>query len=164
MIIVSGLEPKQYNVTAEGFTELQGHLKLLKQRRKELAGELSEISSQSTDLGAREDSAFALHQNQATEFDGQIELLERILGMAVVIEGPNDFDVIRLGAKACIELDGKEHCYKLVGPLEADPAENKISDESPLGRTLLGKRVKDRFDVVSPAGQHMNARVLRIHA
>jgi transcription elongation factor GreA len=163
MITLSGLEPKHYSITPEGLNELEGQLEELKHKRKEVAAQLYEITSQSTELGAREDSTFALHQNQATELDGQIDLLERIIGMVTIIERPSTFDAVQLGSRVCIKLDGKEHCYRLVGALEADPLEDKISNESPLGQSLMGRKVNETFDVASPTGQHMTATVIRIH-
>lgn len=162
MIIVSGLEPKQYKITTEGVEELRRQLERLRHKRMEVADEIREITSQSTELGSLVDSTRAMNHNQAIEIDGEITLLERIIAMAHPITRPASNEKVEVGSRVCIDLNGKEHCYLIVGALEADPAEDKISDESPLGRSLVGKRVGDKVEIVSPAKQHITATVIRI--
>jgi transcription elongation factor GreA len=162
MITISGLESKQYRITAEGINELQQQLEDLKQQRRDVANEMREITSQSTDLGALEDSTLAINQNQATEVDGQIALLERIIGMAEIIKKPATNDRVQLGSRVTLRLDSKEQTFTIVGPVEADPLEGRISDESPLGEALLGKKVDEKFEVSLPADQHASAIILRI--
>lgn len=162
MINISGLEPKQYNITPEGIKYLQEQLEELKQKRAGVADQIREITSQSTDLGAREDSTFAFNQNQATELDGQIYLLERIIGMAHPITKPDTNDHVQLGSQVTVDLDGKEQSYALVGPVEANPLEGRISDESPFGQSLLGKKLNDKVEVVSPTNQRTLATIVRI--
>jgi transcription elongation factor GreA len=162
MIVISGLEAKQYSITAEGLQELQQQLDDLKQRRREVAEEMRDITSQSTDQGALEDSTLSLNQNQATEIDGQISLLERIIGMADIIEKPSDTSTVQPGSKVTVKLDGKESAYIIVGAVEADPLEGKISTDSPLGQSLLGKKVGDTVEAVSATGQHTVTEVVAI--
>lgn len=162
MIIVSGLAPKRYSITSNGVTELRQQLNELKRRRMEVASEMREITSQSTDIGALEDSTLTINQNQATELDGQIELLERIIGMAEIIQPPKRSDVVQLGSRVRLDMGGRERTYTLVGAVEADPMDGKISDESPLGRCLLGKRVHEQCEVVSPSNHRIAATITRI--
>lgn len=162
MIAVSGLEAKPYNVTHEGIRELREQLQALKHRRRVIAQEMREITSQTTDLGVLEDSTFTLNQNQATEIDGQIDLLERIIGLAQIIKKPAATDRVQLGSQVTIKLDGEERTYTIVGSVEADPLEGKVSDASPLGQSMLGKRVNDQFELVSPTGQRIPATIIRI--
>jgi transcription elongation factor GreA len=162
MIVISGLEPKQYQITAEGMEELQQQLEELKQRRKDVAGEMHEISSQTTDLGALEDSTMTINQNQATEIDGQITLLERIIGKAEIITKPASNDVVLIGSVVTVERDGKEQTFTIVGPVEADPLEGKLSNESPFGQSLVGCKVGDRVEMLTPSEQRTSAVVTRI--
>jgi len=162
MITISGLEPKKYKITAEGIQELQEQLSELKQKRREVASEMREITSQSTDMGALEDSTLTLIQNKATELDGEIMLLERVLGLAHVITKPTKHDHVQLGSQVTVELDGKAHAYILVGPVEADPEEGKISDESPLGQSLVGKKIGEQVEIVIPGKPTRTAKVTKI--
>jgi transcription elongation factor GreA len=162
MITINGLEAKRYRVTAAGLDELNRLLGHLRAQRMEVADELHDISSQSNTSSALEDSTFSMDQNKAIELDGQIDLLERIIGFAVVVEPPKDRSTVSFGAQVLLNVDGKEHTYSLVGAVEADPSEGKISDECPLGQSLVGKKVGDTVQVPLPAKQSTTATVLRI--
>jgi transcription elongation factor GreA len=86
--------------------------------------------------------------------EGRIQELERLLATARVIEEPTArVDYVRLGAHVkVVDSDGEEETYYLVGSHEADPRRRLISNESPIGRAILGKRFGDEVTVVAPAG------------
>ena len=76
--------------------------------------------------------------------------------------GPDaDHSVVRIGSTVTIELDGEEETYTIVGAVEAKPSAGRISNESPVGRALLGHRVGDEVTIETPAAT-MKARILRI--
>jgi transcription elongation factor GreA len=162
MINLTGLEPKTYRITPEGIAELQRQLDDLLQRRRAAAEEIREISSQSTDAGSRVDSTFAQNRNEASELDAQIALCERIISLAEPIEQPSDNNEVRLGSEVTLRWDGQQRSYRLVGSVEADPLEGRISDESPLGKSLIGKRVEDSLEVSAPDGEKHQAQVVSI--
>lgn len=162
MIVLSGLEPKTYLVTPEGMQELQEQLDDLKRRRREAAEAIREMASQTTDMGSRIDSTFAANRNDASELDAEIGLLERIIALADIIETPDNVSEVRVGSRVTVQLDGKQQTYRLVGVIEADPGDGKISNESPLGKSLLGKRGGESFEIVTPAGNHTPAKVVDI--
>lgn len=160
MITINGLEAKRYRITEAGLRELRQQLYDVKKLRMAVADELRDISSQSNLASALEDSTYAVDQNRAIELDGQIELLERIIGLAELIQPPPDAAEVHVGSRVYVTIDGTEHAYIIVGAVEADPSEGKISDESPLGCSLLGKKVGDTVPV--PARQAITAIVQRI--
>jgi transcription elongation factor GreA len=163
MITISGLEPKRYRITPEGIQELQQQLRDLRQTRKETVSEMSDVASQTTDIAIPdEDSTVIQNQNQVAELDGQIALLERIIAMANVIERPTATDQIRIGSRITVDVDGKQSTYTLVGRIEADPSEGKISDESPLGKLLLNKKTHERLELHAPANQKTTITILDI--
>lgn len=162
MSITNSLEPKQYSVTVEGIKELQQELEDLKLRRKQATDELREITSQSSDVAARGDSTTAVSQSHISEIDGRIYLLERIIAMADIIEKPTTQDQVQIGSKVSVELDGEEQSYTIVSVVEADPVQGKISNESPFGQSLLGKKVHEQFEIISPARRPRTAAILRI--
>jgi len=87
--------------------------------------------------------------------EGRIQELERLLSTAKVIEEPASGrpDYVRMGSHIKVrDTDGEEETYYLVGSHEADPRHGQISNESPIGRALIGKRVGDEVTVVAPAG------------
>ena len=113
-------------------------------------------------MGARVDSAFAASRNEASGLDAEINLLERIIALAVIIERPSDTAHVQLGSRVSLQIDGKQCDYSLVGVIEADPGEGRISDESPLGHSLLGKQVGEQLEIRTPAGLRRCAQILAI--
>src|SRR5918912_995167 len=95
--------------------------------------------------------------------EGRIQELERLLSSAKVIEEPTTkADYVRMGGHVkVVDSEGEEETYYLVGSHEADPGRGLISNESPIGRALIGKRVGDEVSVVAPAGA-FTLRVLEI--
>jgi transcription elongation factor GreA len=95
--------------------------------------------------------------------EGRILELERLLASAKVIEEPTvRGDFVRMGAHIkVVDSEGDEETYYLVGSHEADPRKGLISNESPIGRALIGKRVGDEVTVVAPAGA-FNLKILEI--
>jgi len=86
--------------------------------------------------------------------EGRIQELEQLLASAKVIEeSTTKADFVRMGAHIkVVDNEGEEETYYLVGSSEADPRKGLISNESPIGRALIGKRVGDEVTVVAPAG------------
>jgi transcription elongation factor GreA len=95
--------------------------------------------------------------------EGRIQELERLLSAAKLIEEPTTkADYVRMGSHIkVVDQDGEEETYYLVGSHEADPRHGLISNESPIGRALIGKRVGDEVTVVAPAGS-FSLKVLEI--
>lgn len=164
MIVISGLEPKKYRITQDGIKELEQQLQELKDERPEIAEEISEMSSQSTvsATNALEESGLALERNRAQEVQDQIALLERIIAMAEVVAGPDGNKTVQIGSQVTVMIDGHKQELRLVGPIEADPSDGKVSDESPLGQSMLGKAVGDKVTIASPSGQVIEATIKSI--
>ena len=95
--------------------------------------------------------------------EGRIQELERLLAAAKLIEEPTTkADYVRMGSHVkVVDPEGEEETYYLVGSHEADPRKGLISNESPIGRSLIGKRVGDEVTVVAPAGS-FNLKILDI--
>lgn len=95
--------------------------------------------------------------------EGRIQELERMLAAAKLIEEPTTkADFVRMGSHIkVVDSEGDEETYYLVGSHEADPRRGLISNESPIGRALIGKRVGDEVTVVAPAGA-FNLKILEI--
>ncbi|MBV9325274.1 MAG: transcription elongation factor GreA [Chloroflexi bacterium] len=96
--------------------------------------------------------------------EGRIQELERLLSNAKVIEEPasGGADYVRMGSHIKVsDSEGEAETYYLVGSHEADPRRGLISNESPIGRALIGKRVGDEVTVVAPAGA-FNLKILEI--
>ena len=140
-------------LTREGYENLKEELVNLKTvRRKEVAERLK----QAIDFGAlSENSEYDDAKNEQAFIEGRIQTIEATLHNAQVIEdGTHSSGVINIGSYVTVrdvEFDDVEE-YRIVGTSEADPMQNKISNESPLGAALLGKRQGQTIKVDAPAG------------
>lgn len=139
---------KHYQITLEGKKELETELTELKARRGEVADKIAEAR----DFGDLSENA---EYDAAREEQGLLETriaeIEDIINNAEIIKGGSK-KAIGLGSKVELTTSGKKFSYILVGPVEADPLEGKISNESPLGVALFGKKVDDKATISTPKG------------
>lgn len=153
---------KKNILTYEGLQKLEEELHDLKvNKRKEVAQKIKEAREQG-DLS--ENAEYDAAKNEQRDIELRIEEIDKILKNAeVVIEDEVDFDVINIGCKVRIyDLGLKEELtYKIVGSTEANSLKGKISNESPLGRQLLGKRVGDIVNVETH-GEVIQYQILEI--
>ena len=153
---------KQF-LTKKGYEERVALLENLKVvRRKEVAQKLKEAREQG-DLS--ENAEYDAAKDEQRDIEARIEELEKILKNAeVVVEEEADLDKVSIGCNIKIldcEFD-EELEYKIVGSTEANSLKGKISNESPVGKALLGKKVGDTVKVETPAGE-FEYKVLSIH-
>ena len=145
-------EEKQY-LTEEGAADLRRELEELKNvKRPQLAAKLKEAISQG-DLSENADYHDAKEQQAFLE--GRIQYLEGLLHSAVIIaDNGKASSVVNVGSEVTVQ-EGSEppEIFYIVGAAEANPREGKISNESPLGRALLGRKVGEKVKVDAPAGQ-----------
>lgn len=140
-------------LTPEGMKELEEKLTFLRTvRRAEVAERLRLALEEGGEL--TENAEYEDAKNEQAFVEGDILRLETILNHAQLIEPTGKHDTIALGAKITVKEKGakKTELFHLVGPAEADPAAGKISDKSPLGRALMGKKVGDQVTVKAPDG------------
>ncbi len=133
-------------------------LEALKREYKELADvkrpDTVQRLSDARDLGdLSENSEYAAAKQDLSFIDGRMLELEEIIHGAKLISGNHQKNKVDVGCKVILHINGKKDEYMLVGEWEADPKEKKISDESPLGKALMGKKVGDRVQVEAPAGK-----------
>ena len=143
---------KQF-LTKKGYDERVARLEELKVvRRKEVAQKLKEAREQG-DLS--ENAEYDAAKDEQRDIEARIEELEKILKNAeVVVEDEVDLDKINIGCIVKI-LDveySEELDYKIVGSTEANSLKGKISNESPVGKALIGHKVGDTVEVETPAG------------
>jgi len=139
-------------LSPEGLAELQVELDHLRgTRRKEVAERLKEARSHG-DLS--ENSEYDDARNEQAFVEGRIATLENTLRNAKVIEDVGTGDEVRLGSSVRLkDLEfGDELEYTIVGTVEADPVKHKISNESPVGKAILGKQKGHVVEVDAPAG------------
>lgn len=125
---------KSVNITKEGKKELEEELEALKARRPEIAEKIATARAFG-DLSENEEYSSARSEQKTVE--NRILEIEDILKNAKIIRSTAHSKVV-LGATVKVAVDGKEKSYSIVGPVEANPLEGKISNESPIGKALLG--------------------------
>lgn len=141
---------KPVYVSAEGLKKLEAELEELRTvRRAEVAGrihnamEFGDFSENSELEQAKNDQAF---------LEGRILTLEQMLKNAVVIDQNSHHERVEIGSHVMVEAEGERAEYVIVGSAEAAPSEGRISNESPVGRALLGHRAGETLRLTVPAG------------
>ncbi len=144
---------KQTTMSREGFTRLQEELEnLVTVRRKEVAEKLKEARSYG-DLS--ENAEYDEAKNEQGMLEAQIADLEMIIANAIIVDDDSlSLDEVGIGSLVKLkDFDLDEIIeYQIVGSTESDPDNGKISDESPIGKECLKKRVGDVFEVETPSG------------
>lgn len=148
-------------VTREGLERLRAELQELKEvRRPAIVAALAEARSHG-DL--RENAGYDAAKHDQAMTEKRISDLDMLLRQAVVLdEQPTGkADVVRIGSTVVVDVEGDEERYTIVGAIEAKPTAGLISNESPVGRALLGLRPGEEALAAAPHGS-MRIRVLRI--
>ena len=144
---------KEYKLTRERLEALEKELQYLRTTREREVAELIKEARSFGDLS--ENSEYDEAKNQQAQLYGRIAEVENILANAVVIED-TDLDSGRVGMNSRITIRDVEfdetETYSIVGSQEANPAEGRISDDSPIGRAAIGKMVGDVLEVEAPGG------------
>lgn len=139
---------KLYQITEAGKQELEAELVELKSRR----GDIADKIANARDFGDLSENA---EYDSAREEQGLVESriaeIEDILLNAELIKSTGK-SKIGLGSKVELKTDTKTVTYHVVGPVEADPLEGKISNESPIGLALMDKKVSDVVTITTPKG------------
>lgn len=152
---------KELYVTEEGLEEIKKELDELKLvKRPEVISALKDARAQG-DLS--ENAEYDAARTEQAVVESRIKELEVMLERAVVIEKV-DTDVVSIGTKVTIEYvdDDDTEEYSIVGSQEADPFQNKISNESPIAKAILGLKVGDIVSVESPNGKY-DVKILAIN-
>ena len=140
----------QILLSAEGLTHLRSeHEELLARRpgvvsRIRAAKELGDLKENSDYHAAREEQGF---------LEGRIQALEAQLRAAVVVDAPSDTTRVSMGSHVTVEVDGEESRLTIVGTTESKPSAGRISQDSPVGRALVGKNAGDEAVVRTPGGE-----------
>lgn len=143
---------KPVPLTKDGLVKLQHELEeLVTVRRAEVA---QRIHDEKELVGAQNAPEYEDARSEQAFVEGRIQEIELMLQNAVLIDDKKrDHQKVSLGSKVEVkDHKGKKATYTIVGIAEADPKEGKISNESPVGAAMLGKKVGDKIDIKAPAG------------
>lgn len=155
-------EEKKHYMTLEGKQKLENELELLKTEKRKEVVERIKIARSFGDLS--ENSEYDAAKDEQAFVEARIVQLEKMVRDAVIIEeNKTADDSVGIGKSVrFLELpDGDEETYMIVGSAEADPFEGKISNDSPMAKSLLGKKVGEQVSVQTPGGE-ISVRILEV--
>jgi transcription elongation factor GreA len=139
-------------LTPEGRAKLEAELEQLRTVRRAEVAERIHAAKEEGDI--MENSAYDEAKNEQAFVEGRILTIEQMLKNAVLIDATRASDMVGIGSYVTVVERGAEDdaVYQIVGSAEADPARGRISNESPVGRALLGKRAGDEVQIRIPDG------------
>jgi transcription elongation factor GreA len=141
---------KPVYVSADGLKKLEHELEELRTVKR---AEVAERIHNAMEFGDfSENSELEQAKNDQAFLEGRILSLEQMLKKAVVIEQNGHHDLVEVGSTVVVEAEGERTEYVIVGSAEAAPGEGRISNESPVGRALMGHRAGETVKLTVPAG------------
>lgn len=139
---------KAFHLTKDGIAELQAELDDLIAQR----GPVAERIKNAREFGdLAENAEYSSARQEQERVESRISEIEHILQNANVITKPKGDSKVQLGSKVSLRANGKTKEFQVVGTVEADPINGKISDESPIGQALMGKKVGEQVEIKTPA-------------
>jgi len=153
---------KEIALTLEGQVRLEEELRYLETVRRREVGERIKEAKDFGDIS--ENSEYDDAKNEQAWVESRIVEINQILANATLIESPKKNDKVTLGSKVELkDTDGGElHKYQIVGSAEADPAHDRISNESPVGQAIIGKKKGETVKVATPSGRVLEYTIIKI--
>ncbi|MDW5597834.1 transcription elongation factor GreA [Conexibacter stalactiti] len=153
--------PKDVILTPDGLTRLKNELEYLStEKRREVAARIKE-AREFGDIS--ENAEYDDAKNEQAMLESKIALLEEKLRSATVIDaGDINTDIVGIGSSVEVDDNGKSATYTIVGSSEANPAERKLSNESPVGKALIGAKAGETVTVQLPNGKQRELKIKKI--
>ena len=147
------MSEKQVYLTPEGLKKLEEELDYLEKVKRTQVAARIQSAKEEGDITENAEYDDAKHEQAFVE--GRILTLRNMIGNAVVIEDQGPSDVVRLGSRVTVQEHGgsQPDVYDVVGSAEADSLSGRISNESPIGRALMGQRVNAVVAFKAPVGE-----------
>jgi len=157
--------PREVVLTREGYEKLKVEIDFL---RKDKRREVAERIKEAREFGDISENAEYDHaKNEQAMLEARISQLEDKLRSATIVDDRNvEKDIVSVGSHVRVkdQKSGKSVLYQIVGSAEAEPSENKLSNESPVGRALLGHKRGDIVSVAVPRGPSRKLKITKIDA
>ncbi|WEG14101.1 transcription elongation factor GreA [Pullulanibacillus sp. KACC 23026] len=156
-------EEKKHYMTLQGKQKLEEELKYLRTEKRKEVVERIKIARSFGDLS--ENSEYDAAKDEQAFVEAKISQLEQMIRDAIIIqEDESNPDVVSIGKSVTfIELpDGEEETFTIVGSAESDPFEGKISNDSPMAKSLIGRSLGDEVSVPTPDGE-LKVKIVKIH-
>jgi transcription elongation factor GreA len=156
--------PREVILTPEGLEELKQKIEHLSTDRRREVAERIRAAREFGDIA--ENAEYDDAKNEQAMLEKQIADLEDKLRSATVIDTPASGDMVTVGVTVHVkdQKTGKSQKFKIVGSAEANPAESKLSNESPVGRALMGRKRNEEVSVPVPKGAARKLKITKIEA
>src|SRR3989344_720227 len=143
--------------TKEGYENLKKELENLLTRRPQVVVNLTNAREQG-DLS--ENAGYHAAKEELGQIDSRVKEIKYLLRVGKVVKSTNG-QIVSFGSKVTLESNGESQQFQIVEELEADPLKGKISTGSPIGKALLGRSLREKFEVVTPAGK-ISFKIIKI--
>ena len=149
-----------YVLTQEGKEKLEEELHYLETEKRAEIGERIKVAREFGDIS--ENSEYDDAKNEQGMMEARIAEISRILSEATVVNTPKRSSKVNIGSVVTVDMNGRERVFTIVGGAESDAAEGKISNESPVGQALLGRKKGDTIEATGPTGKDITMEILKI--
>lgn len=150
----------EYILTEEGKAKLEEELHYLETEKRAEIGERIRVAREFGDIS--ENSEYDDAKNDQGMMEARIAEITRILGVATVVAAPKRSSKVNIGSRVTVDMGGRERVFTIVGGAESDSAAGKISNESPVGSALLGRKKGDEVEAQGPTGRTIKMTILKI--
>lgn len=140
-----------YVLTQEGKEKLEQELHFLETEKRAEIGDRIRVAREFGDIS--ENSEYDDAKNEQAANEARIAEITRILGEATIVEAPTESGRVNIGSRVTVDMGGRERVFTIVGGAEANSAEGKISNESPVGAVLLGHKQGEAVEAQGPTGR-----------
>ena len=147
-------------LTKEGKEKLEEELHYLETEKRAEIGERIKVAREFGDIS--ENSEYDDAKNEQGMMEARIAEISRILSEATVVNTPKRSSKVNIGSVVTVDMNGRERVFTIVGGAESDAAEGKISNESPVGQALLGRKKGDEVTTTGPTGRDITLTILKI--
>lgn len=153
---------KAYQLTREGYNKLKKEKEdLTNNKRKEIAEGLKEAKETAGDLA--ENAEYEYAKTEQAFIEGRIEQVNEILNNYVIIKENAHKDKVGIGSTVTVrDIGGKKNSeYQIVSSVESDPEKNRVSNESPMGKAILNKKIGDEVSFKTP-GSNRRLKIVKL--
>ena len=154
------MSESDFILTEEGKQKLEEELHYLETVKRAEVGERIKTAREFGDI--TENSEYDDAKNEQGQMEARIAEITRILGDATVVSAPKRSTKVGIGSVVTVKMGGQERVFSIVGAAESDVREGKISNESPVGAALLGKKKGDTVSALGPSGKETEMTIVDI--
>jgi len=147
-------------ITPEGKAKLEEELHFLETEKRAEIGERIRVAREFGDIS--ENSEYDDAKNEQAMVESRIGELKHILSEAVVVNTPKRSGKVNIGSTVTVLMNGEERQFTIVGGAESDARQGKISNESPVGAALLGRKKDEEVETSGPTGRAITLKILKI--